>query len=81
MEQKDIDKIMGVVDHTLLKAYATEKDVKKLIEEANSFKTYSVCIEPIFAKYARRYITRKGYNLRIAVTVDFPFGVFSTKRC
>lgn len=78
MKEGEIHKIMGVVDHTLLKPYASEKDVKKLIEEANSLKTYSVCIHPLFAKSARRYITRKNYGLKIAVTIDFPMGALTT---
>ena len=78
MDKTEIDKIMGVVDHTLLKPYAKEKEVKKLIDEAASLKTYSVCIHPLFAKAAKRYITKKGYSLKIAVTIDFPMGVLTT---
>ena len=78
MDENEIKKVMGVVDHTLLKPYAGEKDIRKLIDEADQLKTYSVCIHPLFAKSARRYITRKGYNLKIAVTIDFPMGVFTT---
>ena len=29
MEKTDIEKIMNVVDHTLLKPYAKEKEIKK----------------------------------------------------
>ncbi|MGC8533293.1 MAG: deoxyribose-phosphate aldolase [Candidatus Parvarchaeum sp.] len=78
MEKSEIDKIMGVVDHTLLKPYAKEKEIKKLIDEAAELKTYSVCIHPLFAKAAKRYITKKNYPLKIAVTVDFPMGVLTT---
>ncbi len=79
MEEAQISKIMGMVDHTLLKPYASEKEIKKLIDEASQLKTYSVCINPLFARSARRYITNKGYGLKITAVVDFPFGAFSTK--
>ncbi len=78
MEKEDIDRIMGVVDHTLLKTYANQRELKKFIDEANMIKTYSVCIHPIHAKTARRYIKNKNYNLKIVVTMDFPLGVFPT---
>ena len=78
MEKTDIEKIMNVVDHTLLKPYAKEKEIKKLIDEAAVLKTYSVCIHPLFAKAAKRYITKKNYPLKIAVTIDFPMGVLTT---
>lgn len=78
MEENEINRIMGVVDHTLLKPYASEKEVKKLIDEAGQLKTYSVCIHPLFAKAARKYIIKKGYSLKLAVTMDFPFGAFTT---
>ncbi len=78
MEDEQIKKIMNVVDHTLLKPYASQKDVKKLIDEANSLKTYSVCIHPLFAKFARKYITKNNYPLKLVVTMDFPMGVLTT---
>jgi deoxyribose-phosphate aldolase len=80
VEKAEIDKIMNVVDHTMLKPYAKEKDIKKLIDEAAALKTYSVCIHPIFAKVAKRYITKKGYALKIVVTIDFPMGVMTTNQ-
>ncbi|MCL4362280.1 deoxyribose-phosphate aldolase [Candidatus Parvarchaeota archaeon] len=78
MEKTEIEKIMNVVDHTLLKPYAKEKEIKKLIDDAVALKTYSVCIHPLFAKAARRYITKKNYPLKIVVTADFPMGVLTT---
>ena len=78
MEKTDIEKIMNVVDHTLLKPYAKEKEIKKLIDEAAELKTYGVCIQPLFAKTAKRYITKKNYPLKITVTADFPMGVLAT---
>ncbi len=78
MEDEEIKKIMGVVDHTLLKPYASQKEIKKLIEEGNMLKTHSVCIHPLFAKFAKKYITKNSYPLKLAVTMDFPMGVMTT---
>ena len=78
MESTLIDTVMSVVDHTLLKAYTSEKEIKRFIDEAARLKTYGICIHPLYAKTARRYIMTRGYSLKITVTVDFPLGVLPT---
>ena len=42
------------IDHTLLKADATEKDIKKLCKEAKEYEFFSVCVNPCFVKYAKK---------------------------
>lgn len=78
MERLEINKIMNVTEHTLLKPYTKEKEIRKFIDEASALKVYGICINPLFAKSARRYITKKGYPLKITVTIDFPMGVLTT---
>jgi|YelNatPaOPRAMG01_1025707.scaffolds.fasta_scaffold06722_9 deoxyribose-phosphate aldolase len=77
-EQVDPKKIMGIIDDTKLKPFETFKSIKELIMEANELQTYSVCIEPIFLDFAREYIKSEQLKLKIAVVVDFPFGVNTT---
>lgn len=38
--------IYSHVDHTLLKAYASWEEIKKLCDEAVQYRTASVCIPP-----------------------------------
>lgn len=73
-----VKEIMGVVDHSGLKAYATEQQIINLVDEAAQWGTYSVCIEPIFAKRARKHIDDNNYNVKVNVTLDFPFGTLTT---
>ena len=42
--------IAGKIDHTLLKAYASWKDIESLCEEACTYHTASVCIPPNYIK-------------------------------
>lgn len=38
-------------DHTLLKAFATQKDIEELCEEALELNTASVCVNPKWIAY------------------------------
>ena len=74
----DVKKIAGLIDHSSLKGYATWENVRSLIDEASEFGTYSVCIEPLFAERARRYIDENKLDVVIDLTLDFPLGVLPT---
>lgn len=74
-----VDRVIGVIDHTMLKPFETNENVKMLIDEAITLGAYSVCIEPNYLQVAREYIDSKKSVLRIAVVVDFPFGAGTTE--
>lgn len=67
--------IYSHVDHTLLKAYASWEEIKKLCDEAVQYRTASVCIPP---SYIRRVRENYGKDFRICTVVGFPLG-YSTK--
>jgi len=73
-----IEQVMRLVDHSGLKPYLTEKDIARLIEEAKDMGNYAVCIEPIYGKFAKEYLDEKRYNIKLDVTIDFPFGSLAT---
>lgn len=74
----DLKTVMGLIDYTLLKAFATEEDVKRLIDEAVVFGNAAVCIEPVHLNFARDYIDRGNLDIKIDVVLDFPFGASFT---
>ena len=43
-------------DHTLLKAQATENQIKKLCEEAKEYGFHSVAVNPCFIKMCKNFI-------------------------
>ena len=72
----DIKKICSHVDHTILKADTSLKDIDKLCEEAIRLKTASVCIPPHYIKYVH---DKYGKELVICTVVGFPLGAMSTR--
>ena len=69
--------IAGKIDHTLLKAYASWKDIESLCEEACTYHTASVCIPPCFVKECADYC---GGKLSICTVIGFPNG-YNTTAC
>lgn len=65
------DEMLNKVDHTLLKAYATWGDVRKLCDEAMEYHTASVCVPPAYVKRIRETY---GERLTICTVVGFPLG-------
>ena len=68
--------IAQTIDHTLLKAFATWEDIKKLCEEAIAYHTASVCIPPC---YIKRVHETYGEKINICTVVGFPLGYSVTK--
>lgn len=65
------------IDHTLLRADATEKDIKKLCKEAKEYGFFSVCINPCFVKTAKKIL--KGTDVKVCTVIGFPLGASVTK--
>ena len=63
--------IYSHVDHTLLKAYASWEEIKKLCDEAVTYRTASVCIPPSYIKRVRETY---GKDFRICTVIGFPLG-------
>lgn len=65
------------IDHTLLKAFATEADIKELCEEAikNDFK--AVCVNPSHVALAKDLL--KDSDVLVCTVVGFPLGANTTK--
>lgn len=68
METKEI---LKRVDHTVLKAFCTWEDIKKLCDEAVEYGMASVCIPP---NYIKRVHDVYGENLDICTVIGFPLG-------
>ena len=68
-------KILGIVDHTLLKQTSTWEQIKELCDGGMENNTASVCIPPYFVKAAKEYIEGK---LPICTVIGFPNGNMTT---
>ena len=72
----DQQKILSMVDHTLLKQEATLARIKELCDDAISFKTASVCIPPCFVREAAEYV---GGGVAVCTVIGFPNGYNTTE--
>jgi deoxyribose-phosphate aldolase len=73
MKAYDREYIAKLIDHTLLKPDATEREIKKLCNEAKKYGFYSVCVHPYFVKTVSDMLS--GTDIRITTVVGFPFGM------
>lgn len=62
------------IDHTMLKAYAQEKDIIKLCDEADKYKFKSVCINPCYVSLVKSYLEKLKSTVKICTVVGFPLG-------
>lgn len=61
-----------MIDHTLLRAEATESDVRKLCDEARKHKFATVCVNSSFIPKAAEFL--KGSDVKPIAVVGFPLG-------
>jgi len=64
------------IDHTLLKADATAKDIEKLCAEACEHRFFSVCLNGSRIELARHLL--EGTEVKVASVVGFPLGAMET---
>lgn len=69
--------IAGVIDHTNLKADATEKDIIQLCDEAVTHGFFSVCVHPSFLRKAAEELSGRGP--RVSTVIGFPLGLTLTQ--
>ena len=72
----DKEKVLGMIDHTLLKAVSTWPEIESLCDEAVKHHTASVCVPPCFIK---RIHDQYGDALAICTVIGFPLGYNTTE--
>ncbi|MDR1307454.1 MAG: deoxyribose-phosphate aldolase [Treponema sp.] len=73
--QRDLRKLWGYIDHTLLKPAATWDQVRVICDEAAEKKAASVCIPPAFISRIKK---RYGDSVTIGTVIGFPLGYNTT---
>ena len=83
---EELHRLIGMIDHTLLRQTATKDEIKKLCAEAAEYGFCSVCVQPVYVSACYSFLKRAP-EVRIACVVGFPMGenktetkVFETKR-
>lgn len=60
------------IDHTLLKADATEEQIRQLCEEAVTYDFMSVCVNPTWVKKAAAFLGNS--DVKVCTVIGFPLG-------
>ena len=64
------------IDHTLLKATATENDIIQLCKEAIEYNFFAVCVNSSYVELCKK--TLANSTIKIASVVGFPLGAMDT---
>ncbi|MBC6004036.1 MAG: deoxyribose-phosphate aldolase [Paeniclostridium sordellii] len=67
-----MNNIAKMIDHTILKAFATKEDVKVLCKEAKEYNFFSVCINPANIELAKKEL--EGSDVKVCTVIGFPLG-------
>lgn len=70
------EKIARSIDHTLLKPDATINQIHNLIEEAKTYRFFSVCVNPSYVATCAELL--KGSGVQVCTVVGFPLGANSS---
>lgn len=65
------------IDHTLLKADATQKEIAQLCLEAKQYQFASVCINPYYVPFCAQAL--KGTGVKVCTVIGFPLGQMTTE--
>lgn len=65
------------IDHTLLKAIATEEQVRELCAEARKYGFMSVCVNPLWVPLCVKELS--GTEILVCTVVGFPLGANTTQ--
>lgn len=68
--------LSSYIDHTILNADASVKDVLQLCNEAKKYNFASVCVNPVNVFLAASEL--KGSNVKVCTVVGFPLGANTT---
>lgn len=69
--------IAKYIDHTLLKADATQAEIERLCEEAMAFHFFSVCVNPTWVSTAKKLLNNSKVD--VCTVIGFPLGATTSK--
>jgi len=68
-------KLNQYIDHTVLKAAATGKDIEQLCSEARTHEFFSVCVNSAWVPLAKKLLA--GSAVKVCSVIGFPLGAMS----
>ncbi len=74
----DVQKILGMTDHTLLRVGCTKSEIAQICEDAVTYRCASVCIPPCFVSDAKECIGGRG-GVKVCTVIGCPNGYNTAK--
>ncbi len=71
------DEIAGMIDHSLLKPFLTDREIEEGCRIAQEYKVASVCVRPSDVKRAAEIL--RGSPVRVGTVIGFPHGTTTTQ--
>ena len=75
-QQKAVQSLAGLIDHTLLKPDASVEKITQLCAEAREYSFASVCINPTNVSLCASLL--KGSKVKVCTVIGFPLGANTT---
>jgi deoxyribose-phosphate aldolase len=72
-----VEPIANYIDHTLLKADATQEEIEKLCQEAEQYHFHSVCVNSCWVDLCSKLLS--GTGVKVCTVVGFPLGAMTTR--
>lgn len=66
-----------LIDNTLLKADATEEQIKGLCKESKEWNFMSVCVNPYYIPFCKKELS--GSDVKVCTVIGFPLGQMTTE--
>ena len=72
-----MEKMNKLIDHTLLKADATQDQIETLCKEAKKYDFASVCVNSYWVSFCKEQL--KDTDVKVCTVVGFPLGAMASK--
>ncbi|MBP3427707.1 MAG: deoxyribose-phosphate aldolase [Clostridia bacterium] len=74
----DLNKILSMVDHTLLKPESTWAQIREICDDAMKYRTATVCIPASYVARCKAYMQEQGSSVGVCTVIGFPTGYSTT---
>ena len=74
----ELSKILGMVDHTLLKPESTWAQIREICDDAIRYGTATVCIPASYVARCKAYMQEKHAKVGVCTVIGFPTGYSTT---
>ena len=75
----ELEKILSLVDHTLLKPEATWAQIREICDDAMKYHTATVCIPASYVRACHDYMAGRPDRVGVCTVIGFPTGYSTTE--